>query len=204
MKKRRNRAYKRDEPFRDARLFVIACEGEKREKEYFQALVKNSKRVKVEILAPDPTDAKDRGKSAPKWVHDRVVNYVEDHGLDDHDQLWIVMDIDKWKEEDLRAIFADCQKYHNWHLALSNPAFEVWLYMHVGDIDELPPRCKLKTLLHQKVGGSNSADDFVVKLDQAIKQAEEKDNKDFFIPENHRTKVYLLAQELQKFVKNDR
>ena len=36
---RKNRGYKKGEPFRDARLFVIACEGEKREKEYFEALV---------------------------------------------------------------------------------------------------------------------------------------------------------------------
>lgn len=40
----KNRGYKRGEPFRDARLFLIACEGAVREKEYFERLGHGSQR----------------------------------------------------------------------------------------------------------------------------------------------------------------
>lgn len=203
MRKKRNRIYKRqNEFFRDARLFVIACEGEKTEPNYFKTLVGNSKKVKIEILAPEPEiNVEDRGKSAPKWIIDRIANYIDKYGLDENDQLWIVMDIDKWPFQLIKSIHEDCKQYNNWHLALSNPAFEVWLYMHLDDIDELPENVKFKTMLHEKTGGANSAEDYSSKIEYAIAQAEKKDqNPENFMPAERRTKVYLLVKELKKFL----
>ena len=93
--------YKRGEPFRDAQLFVRACEGAKREKDYFEALVEGNQKAIVRLLTPDGD--KD-GQSAPKWVLDRATAYEEEFGLGAHDQLWLVMDTDRWEAEELRKI----------------------------------------------------------------------------------------------------
>lgn len=69
---RKNRGYKRGEPFRDARLFVIACEGARREKEYFETLVAGRRRVIVKLLAPTGGQS---GASSPEWVLDRAAAY---------------------------------------------------------------------------------------------------------------------------------
>ncbi len=111
---RRNRSYKRGEPFRDARLFIIACEGEKSEPNYFHTLCKGRRRLKLEILKP--TD----GESAPSWVLRRAKKYVKSYGLQRHDQLWLVLDRDRWKMEHLREIAQYCSN-QNRNIALSNP-----------------------------------------------------------------------------------
>lgn len=125
---RKNRGYKRGEPHRDARLFVIVCEGNKREKEYFTKLAEGHRRVKVRLLPPTDDDS---GKSAPKYVIERATAYVEEYGLHEEDQLWLVMDIDGWDENLLRSIGKECEEKSGWNIALSNPCFEVWLHLHL-------------------------------------------------------------------------
>jgi len=105
MPRKKKRAYKQGDPFRDARLFVIATEGAKREKEYFESLVDGNKKVKIKILAP--TD-EDEGKSAPKWVMDRAITYVDIFGLGNDDQLWLVIDVDKWELDQVHEIAKEC------------------------------------------------------------------------------------------------
>lgn len=119
---RKNRPYKRGKPHRDAQLFVIACEGAKREKEYFETLVFGSQKVKVQILAPI---GEEHGKSAPKWVLNRAAKYVEEFGLNKYDQLWLVMDFDRYDVNILREIANICDEHENWNIAYSNPCFEV-------------------------------------------------------------------------------
>ena len=41
------REYKKKAPFRDATLFVIVCEGQKRESDYFDFFDRLSSRIKV-------------------------------------------------------------------------------------------------------------------------------------------------------------
>lgn len=134
---RKKRGYKRDTPVelvRDYKLFAIACEGGKREPEYFKTFEYLSRKIKVDIIEDKVTDEELIPtlvtKSAPKWVLQRVVTYIEQEGLIDEDQLWIVMDVDRWEEEHLREIAMYCEQHPNWHIVLSNPCFEVWLYFH--------------------------------------------------------------------------
>src|ERR1700748_2604146 len=131
----KKRGYKRETPIelvRDYKLFAIACEGGKREPEYFKVFRFLSKKIAVdvieEIVNEDEALSINPNKSAPKWVLNRALRYIEKEGLSDEDELWFVMDVDRWKVDQLREIANYCDQYSNWHIVLSNPCFEVWLY----------------------------------------------------------------------------
>lgn len=191
-----NRGYKRGEPYRDSRLFVIACEGEKREKEYFEELNSKSQRIKIKILEPSEDES---GKSAPKWVLDRAVRYIDEFSLAKDDSLWFVMDVDNWEDSDLRNIQKECDKNQNWYLALSNPCFEVWLFMHMADILSTDAAtCKeLKSQLHTISKGGYNPKKYIENINVAIQAAQGLDqDPDHFMPELNRSKLYQLAQEL--------
>lgn len=197
---RKNRGYKKGEPFRDARLFVIACEGAKREKIYFETLANENQRIKVQVLSPA---LETPGKSAPRWVMDRAIQYVEEFGLAKDDQLWLVMDTDCWSEKALREIAQHCKESLSWNLALSNPYFEVWLYMHLKDLPKDPVKtCNdLKQSLHTSVPGGYKVEVFVMKIDDAIQRAESNDNHpEYDLPAEMETKVYKLAKAIDKFL----
>lgn len=111
----KKRGYKRETPVelvRDYKLFAIACEGSKREPEYFRVLRYISKKIAVDIIEDIVSDEEalsiNPNKSAPKWVLDRAVKYIEKEGLNDDDDLWFVMDIDRWSEEQLREVASYC------------------------------------------------------------------------------------------------
>jgi hypothetical protein len=195
---KKNRGYKRGEPFRDATLFVIACEGAVREKEYFELLGEQSSRIRIKVLTQD-----DEHKSAPKWVLDSAAKYSSDVGLVSDDQLWIVMDVDRWKDDQLRELHQVCQSRSNWHLALSNPCFEVWLFMHIADIaTSASSTCgEIKTELGQKAKGGYNKNLFIKKIRQAHERSKATDeHPEHFLPVPMRTKLYLLTNEIFQII----
>jgi len=194
---RKNRGYKRGEPFRDSILFVIACEGAVREKQYFQHLAKYSSQIRVKVL-----ENKDNN-SAPRWLLDSAARYVEEMPLMKDDQLWFVMDVDRWPDEHLHSINQACENQRSWFLAISNPCFEVWLYMHVDDIaNSTSNNCsELKAELPTKIQGGYNVVKFVPLLRQAYNRSLAlENNPGHFIPEKMRTKMHLLTAELLKIV----
>lgn len=194
---RQNRAYKRGEPHRDYTLFVIVCEGEVREKTYFEHFNEfRSQRVKVRTLPPVGH------KSSPKDVLDRAVKYVDEFDLKDTDQLWMVMDTDRWEFADLQIINEQCEQNENWFLAISNPCFEIWLHAHVQDLADMTEQtCQtLKSTLHTKLSGGYNVKLFMRNLSKAIERAALVDNAAHFIPSPMTTQVHRLAKELIKLV----
>jgi hypothetical protein len=195
--RKQNRAYKRNEPYRDSSFFVIVCEGVKTEIEYFENFQQiEQQRVKIVSVAPD------ENKSAPKWVLDKATKISESLLLKDEndDQLWIVTDTDRWKTEHLRTIQDACEQTKNWHFVVSNPCFEVWLHAHVQDLENLSEGSlchNLKKEFNQfKVDGQFSQP--LRNLPLAIERARRIDISQHFIPDSLRTKVYLLVEELIK------
>ena len=64
---RRKRPLDRDVPhLRDTRLIIIASEGEKTEKQYFESGLFGNRRVQVKVLETQD------GRSAPNWVLARL------------------------------------------------------------------------------------------------------------------------------------
>lgn len=193
---RKNRGYKKGEPFRDARLFVVACEGEKREKEYFERLGDGSQRLKVRVLAPEPTES----LSAPKWVLDRLVRFIEKEGVNiaTGDEIWLVMDVDRWKTDQLYDIAEICRE-RRWGFALSNPCFEVWLLFHVRTVHELNAiSCQdFKKELGKAVKGGYNLEKFLPLVSDAVARCQAlKMDLTSPIPANKTSKVYLVVNQM--------
>jgi hypothetical protein len=198
MSKRRNRGYKRGEPYRDATLFIIACEGEKKEKSYFNFFREKSQRIKIETLTSDTT-----GKSSPNHVLTRGIEYIETYGLNENDRLWFVFDVDNWKFNSIKVISDECDGRRNWNIAISNPCFEVWLYLHIDDISNSTSKtCKeFKNEINSKIPGGYNPKDFADKINIAIRRAEKLDiNPNYFFPEPRTTKLYKLGKEILSFI----
>lgn len=213
MNSRKKRGYSRDLPqelVRDYRLFAIACEGGKREPEYFKLFEHFSSRVKVDVIEKKVLDEelfhKHETKSSPKWVLDRAIHYVDQEGLIDEDELWFVMDIDKWELEQLHEIIQYCNEKENWNVVLSNPCFEVWLYLH-KKVSFKSTGAKIcndfkKEISEFDKGGYNPLN-FISEILTACEHAKglDSDSKNP-LPKLLETKVYLLAESIFKFVAN--
>lgn len=46
-------------------------------------------------------------------------------------EYWAVIDKDAWTEQELRSAWELIAARNNYHLALSNPCFELWLWLHL-------------------------------------------------------------------------
>lgn len=204
---RKKRGYNRDKPqelLRDYKLFAIACEDGRREPNYFRLFEQISKRITVDIIEDivndDEMQSKYETKSAPKWVLDRAIKYIESEGLIDEDDLWFVIDKDKWTYEQIKKIADYCKDYPNRHIVISNPCFEVWLYFHkktsIPNCAEITSKTS-KTEVAKLEKGGYHPQKFIPYLFDAISNARNNDtNINHFMPNNCETKMYQLGEAL--------
>ncbi len=135
------------------KLLVIATEGQCTEKEYFEGLLSNKKtrntKIYVEILEKLTTN------SSPSAVLRMLDSFKKEFLMRDGDELWMVIDRDKqsWKIREITKV-ATLVNQKNYYLAMSNPAFEIWLLLHVKDINQYSSKY-LQELYENKKGGSH-------------------------------------------------
>lgn len=190
-----------DELKRDYRLFAIACEGSRREKEYFQQLEGLSKRVVVEYIEDE--QYKSNPPSSPLHVLRRAEDYVRTNDLNDEDSIWLVMDVDRWGGKTLSEVHDSCLQKANWHVVLSNPCFEIWLLYHtVEDLSNLRistgKDCKMS--LDEQSPGGYDPKRYIVLINNAIANAKVADKSKGWFPGPGNTKIYELAESMIKFV----
>lgn len=200
-KPRQNRAYKKGEAHRDARLFVIVAEGE-REDAYFKHFHALNRRVRVQIIP------REGGKSAPSFFLERVQKVIENGGWspNDGDLLWFVLDVDRWPRAIINELHIHCQQNKNWFIGISNPCFEVWLLFHfLKSIDDQNLSCRqLKKQLSTVSEGNMSVERFSELIGKATQNAAASDtHPDNFFPDRMQTKLYQLAQELLALLGNN-
>lgn len=208
---RKKRGYSRETPkelLRDYKLFAIACEGGKREPEYFNLLKFISGRVSVDVIGDSVSDEEVETvqvhKSAPKWVLDRAMRYIEKEGLSDEDELWFVLDKDRWSDVQIREIFEFCEQRPNWNIVVSNPCFEVWLYFH-KKIDINVSKSRLCNDFKQEISTFNRGGyhplRYIGEISVATENVRLADNDTrHFMPDHKRTKVYKLIESMMSFV----
>jgi len=117
--------------YRDDRLFIIATEDTHAPARYFE-IFKNP-RIKVHVL---PTE---QGLSAPQHVLERLDKYIREYETKDKiDQFWLMLDTDDWIKpnhiQNFKKVCAEAVK-KRFQLAHSNPCFEVWLLLHLTELD---------------------------------------------------------------------
>jgi hypothetical protein len=125
-KRDRSKSFQRHSLQRPPRkVYVIATEGEKTEKIYFELFraPDHQKNITVTIL---PTH---KGDSSPRSVFNRLCQYARKENLKKNDELWLVIDVPEWPTEHLQEIAQKCQN-SGYYLAASYPSFELWLLLH--------------------------------------------------------------------------
>ena len=187
------------------RKFVIATEGEKTEKIYF-----NVWKQKVErTLVIKVIEAKD-GDSSPEKVLKRLEKFLKgksEYDTKNGDEFWIVIDRNSWKEEEILEVYRECKKKH-YQLAVSNPCFELWLNFHQNN-PKSPKSCaecqkEVKKLLDVYEKNNYDAAKLIKEIAFAIKKAKSlhlEESEPF--PKDTGTHVYLLAEKLIEKKKAD-
>jgi len=216
MRSRNSLIRERREAFRDARLIVIASEGKDTERIYFKALAKEytNPRVHVHILERSEDE---QNSSSPEHVLKQLNDYKGHYELESDDELWLVVDRDRWTEAMLARVATECAQNNFMHVALSNPCIELWLLLHLVDATLLTSEEEqlwmdnrrksknadpyLKVRLRQEMGSyhesSYDAKMLIEHVDVAIARAEALDkNPADRWPQTLGTRVYLLAESV--------
>lgn len=177
--------------------FLIVCEGEKTEPNYFRSfrVPKNVAEIDVKGVGENPS---------------KLVNSAKDlKEQEDYDQVWCVFDRDSWTPEDFNNAIGNA-KNQGFKVAYSNEAFELWYVLHFEFLNTGIPRSdylqKLNLLLNQRYQKNSEKiyDELFEKQSIAIKNAINLLNQyDPHNPvrDNPSTTVHLLVQELNRFVK---
>ena len=198
---------------KSARLVVIAAEGYETENIYFEAMKARLRaaNVHVEVLHRDSD-----GDSSPEHVYEQVRGFMEEYNIEDDDELWIVVDRDRWTNKMLSNVARYCAQNKNLRFCVSNPCFELWLLLHLEDVAAYAAEEKkaltanrkstrhktwLKHKLSELMDGYNEANYDAAKLlpqiDVAIERAVRLDSKpEDRWPQSVGTKVYLLARSI--------
>lgn len=138
---------------RDASLFIIACEGEKTEAQYMGFGFLRNSRVKLHII---PSSG---GLSAPEYIFSNLKEYAETLSLESGDRLWLLFDADRWPyETQIKQVQNKKVKGHIVNLAVSNPCFELFLYLHYSGMPkaEIVSSAAMISMLREIRGGEYS------------------------------------------------
>lgn len=205
--------FERPEGKKSARLVIIAAEGKETENIYFEAMKKlrQASNVHVEILH------RDENASSPVIVYEQIQHFKQEYRIEDDDQLWVVVDRDKWSVKTLKSVAQYCYRDSHLNFCVSNPCFELWLLLHLENVLTLSEDIKdkmrsnkksskrgktfLKKRLSDKLGSyqesSYDAERLISTVDDAISRADALDaNKQDRWPQGLGTRVYLLAKNI--------
>lgn len=202
-----NRLFVREAPSREAKSIYIFCEGKEREFDYFKYFREMDSRIKIEIYKLHPhEDNSPTGllSIAEECIVKTTENPNPKYNFIDGDEVWIVLDVDKDKDESrapkIEIVKEMCESTKNWYLAQSNPCFEVWLYYHFHvnkPIFTNSEKCSLwKRLVNKSINGGFDSRKHPIYIETASKNAE----SNFKTSENKQdigsTNVYDLANSI--------
>ncbi len=212
---RERKEFVRKSGLRDAKLYVVATEGEKCERRYFEELASEdyfyNSRVHVEVLVSID------GRSSPRDVIKLLDKFKKEYRIREDDELWLVIDRDKqsWGIEQIKEV-AQSSNQKGYYFGLSNPCFELWILLHLTEIKEYSEsqkkdlfenkkvnknRTKLESEIIRLNGSYNKSNPDLAKIipnvQNAIEQAKQIDqypNKRWI--DYLGTKIYQLVEKI--------
>ncbi|WP_414527191.1 RloB family protein [Nodularia chucula] len=198
-RKTQNRGYsERKVATRELRqTFLIICEGEKTEPNYFKSF-----RVPRNVVS---VDVRGFGYNPSKLVE----TAKELNAPDEYNQVWCVFDRDDCQKQDFNNAIANAHQA-GFKVAYSNEAFELWYLLHFEFLNTALPRQdyipKLNKFLKNKY--KKNSDSIYEELEDrqatAIKNAKNLLKQyDPHNPEsdNPCTTVHKLVEELNKYIR---
>lgn len=204
---RKTRPLARDKSdFRDDRLFIIACDDTHAPKQYFNFF--KIVRVKIEVLE---TPLDQSSSSSASYVIDRLLEFKEKYGLEDYDELWVLLDTDHYiTGTHLKSYIQAIKnaKQANFKIALSRPCFEFWLLLHHVEITDkvlaLSNANAVAKALRKALGGEYNKNKLKAEhypfaaVSNACLRASQLDQNTAGgdIPETNTSRVYLLLQAI--------
>ena len=192
-RKARQTRIKRTKP-----LFVISTEGRNTERIYFESFKPGRDGTfRIEVL-PNTRD-----KSSPKDVINRLLVAATDRRtIETHVEYWAVLDRDAWPEEQLSESWRKIRDRENFFFSMSNPCFELWLYLHLCDNKPFTDRRDCQKELEKLTGKDVKCSGFdpqlfVLKVHDAIDRAKLLDeNPKEPWPTKQGSRVYRLVESL--------
>ena len=212
--KKRKAEIKELEPLR----FLIVCEGEKTEPNYFEALKKmlNDKYRKNFItLKVECVNVIGKGRNTESLVE--YTKKIRDNAIIGYGNIWCVFDKDSFKAEQFNGAITKA-KNENINVAWSNEAIELWFLLHFEYINSGITRnqyidklnnhfktykinngkyCKNLTNIYdilENYGNYTKAVSFAKKLEKLHEEQTPANSKPM-------TTVYKLIEELKKLLK---
>lgn len=199
MSSARRKGFRRRSEIENPKKFVvIAMEGKETEPRYFSEF-RTPREAEIQIkLVPNPNH-----KSKPKAVLKRLTHFYRDYSHAKGDQGWLVIDRDAWTEEELIEVHREAKKA-GFHVAMSNPCFELWLYLHLRDSRPFYDRHDCQRGLTELVAGycPERKGDYDVSalltgMEEAIVRAKSLDTgSQESWPQNQATRVYMLVETI--------
>lgn len=183
------------------KLFLIASEGAETEPLYFEELkplvAGRDAIIRVKLVA-NPNHG-----SHPKEVLKRLRAAAKKEAIKLGDDLWLVIDRDAWNEADLEEVCKQA-KTLGYFVALSNPCFELWLYLHLQNNSHFIDRhqCqrefgKVCKSYEAKGKSGYDAKSLMKEIGKAIERAKAIDVRPADPwPKTQATRVYLLVEKL--------
>ena len=209
-----NRLFNRNPPSREAKSIYIFCEGADREYRYFDFFREMDSRINIEIYKLNPHE-----DNSPHGLYTIAVNSIIEsehnpnpkYAFQENDEVWIVLDTDKDKDNSRRAqiefIRNSVIKVKDWFIAESNPCFEVWLYYHyyttIEQFDGFEKCKNWKSYVDARIKGGFDPRKHPVYIERATTNAE----SNFQIDGNNNltvgtTEVFKLSKSILKIVKS--
>lgn len=208
----RKRIYEKAAPSRDAQKIYVFCEGDEREKEYFEFFEGMSSNL--EIISIAPYDHKSSPNNLMTQAESLFYGDTPSFEIDyeQHDMIWFVIDTDEWAEAGLiRLLRHYCEeknsgiKYTAWCVAQSNPSFEIWLYYHVyakmPNEKEVKACNSFKDYVNGKILGGFDSRIMPIYIENAITNSKANYATNDDGPSKYSTEVYMLGEYIVKYAK---
>jgi hypothetical protein len=197
--------YQRKSKIRDPlKRIIIAMEGNKTEPKYFDEIKKRFKASSLSIilLTRDETDT----NSAPNRVIVQLKNYKQNNKIEKHDELWLIIDKDRWPPQQLSEVAQECVT-SQYNMGLSNPCFEIWLILHFDNLFEhvgatwSPQTASAKLNSVHETYNISSYSQIADKIETAIENSKILDiDRTSRWPNTLGTRVYILAESILRNV----
>jgi hypothetical protein len=172
----------------------VVTEGRFTEKEYLNGLLRELRATAVRVVI-HPSSGLD-----PKRIVETIKKESE-HG--DFDEAWGVFDVDQHPRlNDALQMARD----NRIKVALSNPCFELWLYLHLADPPGMIHRHHLQAKLRELVPGDDKHVTFAIyqtNIDTAVGRAKRLDDQANAMNEpsrNPTTGVWRLVERIREAV----